>query len=241
MKIYVVTIVVSVLGHWALVGGLSKAAREAPKPARVIELAVVSPPPPPPEPVPEPPKPVEEKAKRPPPPKDLKVPEVKPAEPPPPNEQKAADEPPKPVFGISMSSTVSGNSGFSVRVGNTTMKEPEKERTDPRDVKPYAGGAPNIVPVYALAQPPKRIGECREPYPKDAKAAGIKGTVKLEVTILADGSVAEVRALNDLGYGTVDSAVRAMKKCRFTPGSDGKQAVPTQITYSYTFNYEDDD
>jgi hypothetical protein len=65
------------------------------------------------------------------------------------------------VFGISMSSTVSGNSGFSMRVGNTTMKEPEKEQIDPRDVKPYAGGAPNIVPVYALVQPPKRIGAHR--------------------------------------------------------------------------------
>jgi protein TonB len=240
MKIYVVTIVVSMLAHWALVGGLSKAAREAPKPARVIEMAVVAPPPPPPEAVPDPPKPVEEKGKRPPPPTDTQV-AARPEEPPPSNEPAPAEEPPQPVFGISMSSTVSGNSGFSMRVGNTTMKEPEKEQIDPRDVKPYAGGAPNIVPVYALVQPPKRIGECRESYPAAAKAAGIKGTVKLEVTILADGTVAEARPLNDLGYGTVESAVRAMKKCRFTPGSDGKQTVATQITYSYTFNYEDDD
>ena len=102
MKIYVVTIVVSVLAHWALVGGLSKAAREAPKPARVIEMAVVTPPPPAPEVVPEPPKPVEEKAKRPPKPVDVPV-AAKPEEPPPANEQKPAEEPPQPLFGISRS------------------------------------------------------------------------------------------------------------------------------------------
>ncbi|MEZ0314512.1 MAG: energy transducer TonB [Myxococcota bacterium] len=240
MKIYVVTIVVSVLAHWALVGGLSKAAREAPKPARVIEMAVVTPPPPAPEVVPEPPKPVEEKAKRPPKPVDVPV-AAKPEEPPPANEQKPAEEPPQPVFGISMSSTVSGNSGFSVRVGNTTMKEPEKDRTDPRDVKPYAGGAPNIVPVHSLSQPPMPKGACPREFPPAARAAGVNGSIKLELLILEDGTVGEARPLNDLGYGTAEAAVRAMKKCAFTPGSDGSKPVRTLIIYKYTFNYEGDD
>ncbi len=242
MKIYVVTIVVSVAVHLALVGGLSRAAREAPRPQRVIEMAVVSPPPPViPEPVPEPPKPVEEKAKRPPPPKDFKVPEVKPAEPPPPNQEAAPpEEPAKPVFGISMSSTVSGNSGFQVRVGNTTMKEPDKDRTAPKDVKPYAGGAPNIVPLHALSQPPMPKGECPKEYPAEARAAGVRGSVKLELVILEDGSVGEARPLNDLGYGTAEAAVRAMKKCKFSPGSNGGTPVRTMITYKYTFNFEDE-
>lgn len=243
MRIYVVTILVSVIAHWALVGGLSRAAREAPKKQRVIEMAVLAPPPPPPTVIDTPPvpEPKQDLTKRPPPPRDPKVTPPPPQDTPPPSntQESPSEEPAKPVFGISMSSTVSGNSGFQVRVGNTTMKEPEKERTKPEDVRPYAGGSP-IVPVYSLAQPPKRMGDCREAYPAAAKAAGVKGSIKLELVILEDGTVGDVKPLNDLGYGTLESAVRVMKKCRFSPGNDGTKAVRTQITYSYTFNYEDE-
>lgn len=238
--IYSATILVSLAGHWLLVGGLSTAAHNAPRKPRISEVAVVrSVVEVPPEPPPPTPQPIQEKTKRPPPPKDMTLQTPPPEQTPPPNtNEPPAAEPAKPVFGISMSSTVSGNSGFSMRVGNTTMKDPDKERVAPEDVKPYAAPKEKYVPVYSLSQPPKPTGECREPYPQAARDAKVQGRIKLDVEIRTDGTVGEVTPLNTLGYGLEDTAVRALKKCKFKPGNDGTQNVATRITYFYTFSYE---
>jgi protein TonB len=128
-----------------------------------------------------------------------------------------------------------------MRVGNTTMKDPDTERLTPADVKPYTAPAEKFVPVYALASPPAQVGDCREAYPEAARSARIQGRIKLDVLVRADGSVGEVTPLNKLGYGLEETAVRALKRCRFRPGHDGTQPVATRITYTYTFTYEDSD
>ncbi len=168
----------------------------------------------------------------------MKVPPQEQTPPPPNTSETPSAEPAKPVFGISMSSTVSGNSGFSMRVGNTTMKDPDKEKVTPGDIRPYAAPDKTFVPVYSLSQPPKPLGECREPYPQAARDAKVQGRIKLDVEINADGTVGEVTPLNTLGYGLEETAVRALKKCKFKPGNDGTANVATRITYFYTFSYE---
>lgn len=236
--IYGVALAASTLGHVALFGGLGSAAKSSPKEApRSLEIAVVKPPPPPP-----PAPPPEEKPKPPPPkpkPKPVDLTKVKqPIEaPPPPNDTtpppaEAPAEPPKPVFGISMSSTVGpgSGSGFSVRVGNTLMKDPEEEVTPPSEVKPY-----RAVPLYKVNKQPGKLGECVGEYPPNAKRLGIEGQVQLEVEVLDDGSVGEVRVVKGLGHGLDEAATAALKKCRFSPAEVGGQPVTTRITYRYTF------
>lgn len=241
--VYAGTAVLSVIAHVTVALALS---RHAPEPRvrreRPVEVELITAPPTPaaPEPPPPVPQPVEQKSTpRPPPPKDAPRPlePPPPEQTPPPNTTSTATEPAAPVFGISMSSTVGpGTSGFKVQVGNTTMTDPSAKGSG--EVKPLPA-APAYVPVYALASPPKPLGECREKYPAEARAAHVQGKVKLDVEIRDDGSVGEVTPLTQLGYGLEDAAVRALKKCRFSPGSDGTKNVATRITYSYVFSYDD--
>jgi len=230
--IYAVAILISLIGHVGLFEGLGAAARQAPpKPQRVLEVAVVKPPPPPPPKVEDPPPKPKPK------PQDLtRAPTLPPPEsPPPPNaDAKPSKDPPKPVFGISMSSVVGpgGNSGFSVRVGNTLMKEPEKERTRPEEVRAYAP-----VPLHQVNKLPGRVGDCQPPPSK--KPRGVEGRVKLEIEVTDTGAVGDVRVVSGINPEVDALVVETIKACRFTPAEVGGQAVATRIPYTYTFVAED--
>ena len=168
----------------------------------------------------------------------MKPPEL----PPPPNTEPPADAVPaekaKPVFGISMSSVVGpgSGSGFSVRVGNTLMKEPEKELTRPEDVKAYRPP----VPLHKVSKPPRpRGGPCKSPpYPPEAKQLGLEGRVQLEVELRPDGSVGQVKVLAGLGHGLDEAAVEAVRRCPFDPAEVDGEPVATRITYTFTFVIE---
>ncbi|OGQ91146.1 MAG: hypothetical protein A2289_01085 [Deltaproteobacteria bacterium RIFOXYA12_FULL_58_15] len=233
--IYVGTFLFSLLAHWGLIGGLSSAARMAPpEKARVLEFAVVeSPPPPTPEPEPEKPKP-KPKAK----PIDLTSVVVPDTTPPPPNEAGETElEEAKPVFGITMSSVVGPGSGagMSVRVGNTTMKAPEQEFTDPNAVKAY-----KPVPLYKVTKRPTFThGICKPDYPPEPKRLGIEGRVQLSVELRSDGTVGEVKVVEGLGYGLDEAAVKAIKNCPFEPANIGGEPVTTTITVGVSFVIED--
>src|SRR5687767_12327567 len=204
--IFLGTLLLSLVGHVALIEGLGAAARNAPKRTfRRMEVAVIAPPPPP---------------------KPIKI--EKPADvPPPPNEPPPPDtRPPKPVFGVTMSSVVGpgSGSGMSVRVGNTLMKEQDKDFTPPDQVRAYK--AP--VALHKVNTMPRRIGDCKAEYPQEAKALGIEGRVVLKVEILADGSVGDVKVVEGIGHGLDEAAVAALKKCKFTPAIMAGKEVPTE-------------
>ncbi len=239
LVIFLVALLLSSIGHVVLIEGLGSAARRAPRRQfRNIEMAVIESAPPPEEPPPEPKK----KKKLPPPPppvEPIELPTVVDTTPPPntseqPKDQKTA----KPVFGISMTSVVGPGSGggFSVRVGNTLMVNPEDEFTDPKDVKPLP---PKPVSLHKVNKMPKRIGDCVIEYPVEAKQMGIEGRIRLQVEVNADGTVGAVRVIKGIGYGLDEAAVAGLKKCRFEPAMMGGQPVPTKIPYTYTFVIED--
>lgn len=239
--VFVAALVVSFGGHVIVIGGLGSAARNEPRERfRNLELAVIEPPPPPPE-VPPPPEP--EKKKKPPPPpppvEPIELPKIVDTAPPPNTSEPPKDnKPAKPVFGISMSSVVGpgSGSGFSVRVGNTLMVQPDEELTAPEEVKPLR---PKPVSLHQVSKMPKRIGDCLIDYPSEAKTMGIEGRVRLEVEVRADGTVGNVRLIKGLGYGLDEAAIHALERCRFEPAMMGGQPVPTRIPYVYTFVIED--
>jgi len=223
--IYALTLLASLIGHTALFGGLSHAARRGPPSRqRAIEVAVLSK-----EPVkpPEPPKP------KPPAPKPKVVDLTQNLPPPTPSEQPKPEKP-RPVFGVSMRSTVGPGSGFAVRVGNTLMKAPEAEFTPPDQVNAY-----RPVPMHQISKLPHQVGDCRVPYPAGAKEQRIEGVVELELDVDTDGSVKGVRVIKGLGFGLDEAASAAMRACRFAPGEVAGQAVPTRIPWRYRFVIED--
>lgn len=165
--------------------------------------------------------------------------------PPPPNQEPPPNptEAP-PVFGVTMSSVVSGDSAMAVPVGNTTMT---KERKPPTAVAPapYAAeGTGPFAPVSEIyiATMPVKISEANseEIYPPEAKKMGIEGKVELRLGIDETGRVKEAKVLKVTPEG-YDFEVRARaallaQLIKFSPAktSDGK-AVPFRITYIYRF------
>jgi periplasmic protein TonB len=232
LVIYAAAFAASLIGHVAVFEGLGNAARQAPKKReRALEFAVFTPPPPA-APPPEPPKP-----------KPVDLSKSKPKRlvetPPPPNREapppEPAAEPPPPVFGVTMSSTVGPGSGsFSVRVGNTLMKEPEKEFTKPADVRPS-----KAVPLYQVSKMPSRRGQCEAEYPSEAKSMRVEGGVVLELDVMEDGRVDNVTVIKALGHGLDEAAVAALQRCRFAPAEMGGKAVATRIQYTYRFVLEE--
>ena len=217
------------------------------EPAEPVELTVierVQPRPPPP---PEPPKPEEKKPEPPPkvlrpkpkdlppPPKDAPPP-VKEDLPPPPNEDPPEDAKPQaPVtIGISMSSTTTAG-GFAAPVGNSLYGSAPRVATRPEDVQPYASPNGRYVPPHQVTELPVLLTEVRPAYPEEARKLGLEGQVVVRVTVDAAGKVAAAKIIKGIGHGCDESALDAIKRDRFKPGTYGGEAITTEITFTMTF------
>ena len=233
--VLIAALVISGFLHSTLIRAGSEHARaQPPSKLQPIEIAVIEPPPPPPEPEPAPPPP-------PPPPKPKPVkldrPPPEPV-PPPPNERPAPEPEPEPtpveevipVFGVTMESLAPSGTGagVNVRVGNTLMKEPEKEFTPPDEVKKY-----KTVKSYEVERPPSKKRDCRTSYPDEARELGIEGKVILSLEVLANGQIGRIKVIRGLGYGLDEAAITAMRGCSFEPATMGGQPVTTTIRYTY--------
>jgi TonB family protein len=164
--------------------------------------------------------------------------------PPPSDEPKPNPTDAPPVFGVTMSSVVSGDSAMAVPVGNTTMTKPRKPPAEPTPAPHAPAGTGQFTPVSEvyIATMPVKISEANsdEIYPPEAKKMGIEGKVELRLGIDETGRVKEAKVLKVTPEG-YDFEVRARaallgQLIKFSPAktSDGK-AVPFRITYIYRF------
>jgi len=206
----------------------------------VVEFEVKPPPPPkietPPPPVEEKPKLVKKVAKTP--PMDLAPPKKE--DPPPP------DKPVPRVFGSQMEG--SSGEGVALPEGNTTNADPNRPRPKEIPKAPPTTGAPappgeatGFVPVddSQLADFPELADEVKAPYPPEAEARQIQGTVQVRVEVNPDGSVHSARVLKGLGYGLDEAAIKAIRKFKFKPARDrAGRSVPAVIVWRYTFQLD---
>ena len=204
--------------------------------------------------------PPEKKDDPPPPPPRKVIAKLKPQAPPPtpvapppnatpPPSKDPPQDPPKPVFGVTMTSTVEGDSSVAVSVGNTTMIDPLKSARHtgpitPLPAAPVTPPKPSYAPVselYIKTAPEIDNEACGRTveYPAEAEQLGIEGTVRLRIELDERGRVHAVRVLSGLGHGLDEAAMHALKyKCKFKPAvaTDGK-TVPYVIS-EYQFHFE---
>jgi protein TonB len=210
--------------------------KERPLPPPELRPERPLPPPPVPEPAPRPrimPRRIATAAPKPPPP----------TAPPPPNQAppKPTDAPP--VFGVTLSSVVSGdNAAMAVPVGSTLMT---KDRTPPKPgAVPQPSGTQGahvftpVADVY-IADPPKVLHEVNSAdiYPPEAYKMGFEGKVVLKVSLDSKGNVVQVKIIGRAGHGLDEAARDALRQFKFSPArtSDG-QAVDYSLTYTYVFD-----
>jgi TonB family protein len=73
--------------------------------------------------------------------------------------------------------------------------------------------------------PPEAVYKPEPPYTKEARAAKLQGTVVLEVTVRAEGTVSDVKVVRPLGKGLDESAVETMKTWKFKPATKAGKPV----------------
>lgn len=219
----------SILGHIALARGLTSLPPRDQRPprARTVEVRLTRPP------EPEPARPVPPAAREP----KARVAERVRAAPPrsrpgedPPKETSPLEHPPiaaesdaVPVFGVSMEST-SRAGGPPMPIGNTTRPTP-RAGASPALVAPLA----EPVPAHEVTKMPVPQGRCSGEYTPEARAAGLEGTVVLDLIVGEDGRVRDIEVVEGLGGGLTKAAIAALAQCRFTPGEKVGRPVPVRI------------
>jgi TonB family protein len=81
------------------------------------------------------------------------------------------------------------------------------------------------------------IREVQPVYTSDAKRAKVQGSVWLEVTVMPDGTVGDVKVVRSLDpiFGLDQAAIEAAKQWRFRPGMRGNQPTESKLTIELTF------
>lgn len=215
--------------HASLGAGMAEIEPE--KEVERISIAMVEPPkpkakdePPPPPPPPPPPTESKRKAVRP------KVPD---AAPPPPAPTPAAAAADAPTFGIAMSGGV-GMGGVAVPLGDSlhAPKEPVKRAARSKTLSAPKEEA-SAAPVVEIK--PKLLSAPLPAYPEAARAAGIEGKVRLQLTISERGEVVDVKVLESLGSGCDEAAVAVARTYEFEPATRDGKPVATTITIGIRF------
>jgi len=193
-----------------------------------------------------------EKPKPPEPPKPIEAPKevlqhplaARKAAPPPP----AAAPPPDPIaaahpqmaampdFGISLSGGPGGPGGIAIPMGGgapaPAQPSARKEKVFGGDAKPAAAAAAEPEGELVKATP---LETARPTYTDDARAAGIEGRVRVEISLDENGTVVSAKVLSGLGHGLDESAVAAAKRMRFSPATRGGVAVKSTFVISIRF------
>ncbi len=113
------------------------------------------------------------------------------------------------------------------------------------------GGGPaptSMAAAKVLSRAPLKSGECADPpakpkllsrpapaYTDAARAAGISGKVRVEITVDEQGHVATVRVIQGLGYGLDESALAAARALAFEPAM--RCGKPSAATFKIGFNF----
>lgn len=196
----------------------------AKKASEWVEMTVNQPkppPPPPPEPEPEKPKPEPPKPK----PQAVKFEETKPVEPPPvaPPPEPQKPQPRRLSQGLTANSfATGGQTGLSVRAGNTTGVKATKDGMSLDE----AGGPFAPRPYTSVTTSPRLRWAPMMEVPEEAQKAGIEGEIDVILDIDEKGKVVSVKVVKGLGFGTEDACIASWKKSQWKPAMQDTTAVP---------------
>jgi len=100
-----------------------------------------------------------------------------------------------------------------------------------------AGGAP-AAPRRVHAKI-LNVDECRPKYPAESLQANEAGTTVVRLRVAPDGAVMDAGVSRSSGHLRLDdTAVQALSRCRFSPGTLDGQAVESVTTISYRWRIE---
>jgi TonB family protein len=108
------------------------------------------------------------------------------------------------------------------------------ESTDMADNGPTAGEG-TIHGNGGAARPRLIYGPDPE-YSEQARKAGVEGAIQLQVTVDANGDVADVKVVKGLGSGLDEKAIEAVRTWKFKPGTEDGTPVRSEIAVEVSFH-----
>lgn len=110
------------------------------------------------------------------------------------------------------------------------QEEAAQEESAPAEPLPVTTTAEENSTLGAPVTPPQedahQLNNPRPAYPSISRSRREEGTVLLEVLILANGTVGEVRIKESSGYSRLDqTAMRAVKRWRYLPARRGTETI----------------
>lgn len=88
--------------------------------------------------------------------------------------------------------------------------------------------------------PPRTPDPTPLAYPAEMKARGIEGDVVLALTVLPDGSTADIVIVKSGGPEFDQAAKETMRTARFQPAMRDGLAVPSRIEWTVRFRIDND-
>ncbi len=82
---------------------------------------------------------------------------------------------------------------------------------------------------------PKALSRPMPVYPESAKAAGIVGKVRVEITVDAKGNVASVKVIEGLGHGLDEACIAAARSMTFEPAQRCGKATSATLKVGFAF------
>lgn len=108
------------------------------------------------------------------------------------------------------------------------LETPKAVQEDTRESRVQQATVLQAQPLYHLNPPPE--------YPTIARRRRYQGTVRLDVLVLANGRVGDVRVEQSSGYRVLDNAaLRTVRKWSFEPGTRGEKTVAMRVQIPVRF------
>ena len=100
-----------------------------------------------------------------------------------------------------------------------------------------AFAATGYAQEVAREQAPVLVKEVHPQYTSEARKARIQGSVTMDVVVVEDGTVGDVKVTRSLDeeYGLDEQAVKAVKQWTFRPGTKDGKPVPVRVSIEMTF------
>jgi protein TonB len=142
-----------------------------------------------------------------------------------------------PDFGVSLSGGVDGT-GIALPVGGSARQPgvPTTAKAAPKRLSAVA--APAAAGLDPCEDPPAKPKPKSVPQPagtEAARAAGVEGKVRVQLTVDETGHVVDVKLLQGLGYGLDEAALAAARQAEFEPAV--RCGKPTRATFNISMRF----
>ncbi|HEY2867302.1 MAG TPA: energy transducer TonB [Pyrinomonadaceae bacterium] len=93
----------------------------------------------------------------------------------------------------------------------------------------------SVPPTALVTSPLKVTSKPRAEYTDEARSDEVQGTVRLKITLMADGHVGNITPLNELPDGLTERAIAAARQIKFEPRKVNGVPQSSVVTFEYSF------